>query len=158
IRALIVRQANQYLTATLDIRELGGSLFTGLELGGITLSQDNRPIIAIDRVRLRYSLRELVQNGTIIPQSHLMPPPLVPARLPDGRWNLSALVKREAREEERTGPGRPVEIQAIEISDGDIQVLNPLDFGAVHAPTSYTALNASLSFAYQPVKWTLTFG
>ena len=45
IRSLIVRQANQYLTATLNIGRLEGSLFRGLQLGDITLDRDGHTII-----------------------------------------------------------------------------------------------------------------
>ena len=78
------------------------------------------------------------------------------AKRPDGRWDLAALVRRESREQERTGPKRPIDIQAIEIVDGDVLLHDPLDFGAVHAPTHYASLNAALSFHYVPVRWQLT--
>ena len=42
IRHLIVRQANEYLTATLTIGRLEGSIFRGLQLGDITLARDGR--------------------------------------------------------------------------------------------------------------------
>ena len=44
LRALVIRQANQYLTATLDIGRLEGSLVRGLTLGDVTLSRDGRAI------------------------------------------------------------------------------------------------------------------
>ena len=75
----------------------------------------------------------------------------------DGRWDLGALVKRESREQERTGPGRPIQIQSIEVIDGRISLQDPLDFGAAHVPTDFESLNASFSFAYFPVRWTLVF-
>ena len=66
IRDLIVRQANQYLTATLTIGRLEGSLLRGLQLGEITLDRDGRTLIRIDEVALSYSIRELFQQGVII--------------------------------------------------------------------------------------------
>ena len=48
IRALIVRQANQYLTATLSIGRLEGSLLRGLRLGQVELSRDGKSMIAIE--------------------------------------------------------------------------------------------------------------
>ena len=116
IRELIVRQANQYLTATLTIGRLEGSLLRGLQLGDITSVADGRTLIDIDEVALSYSIRELVAAG----RRHPAHPPHAPAdrrqrRWPDGRWDLGALVKREAREQERTGPDAPIEIQSIEV-------------------------------------------
>ena len=157
LRGLVVRQANQYLTATLEIRRLEGSLFRGLTLGEVTLSRDGHPIIAIDEVSLSYSPRELWQNGTVIRRIVITRPRVVAAKLPDGRWDLGALVKRDARQQDRTGPRRAIEIQAIELIDATVTLRDPFQFGAAHVPTEFRSLNASLSFAYAPVRWTLVF-
>jgi translocation and assembly module TamB len=157
IRELIVRQANQYLTATLTIGRLQGSLLRGLELGDIALSRDGRTLIRIDEVALSYSIRELFQQGVVIRRVRLTRPLIAGAKMPDGRWDLGALVKRETREEERTGPNRPIHVQSIEIVDGHISLADPLDFGAAHVPTDFQSLNAAFSFTYVPVRWTLKF-
>lgn len=157
IRRLIVRQANQYLTATLDIGSLGGSLLRGIELGDVKVSRDGRTMIAIESVSLSYSIRELLQPGIVIRRIRLVGLRIAGGKQSDGRWDLAALVKRERREQERTGPGRPVEVQSIEIVDGDISLRDEVDLGAAHIPTRYRSLNAALAFAYYPVHWQLTF-
>jgi hypothetical protein len=129
LRALIERQANPYLTANLRIGRLGGSLFRGLELGDITLSRDGAPIIEIDAVSVSYSPRELYQNGTVIRRLVVTRPRIVAARLPDGRWDLGALVKRDARQQDRAGPRRAIEIQEIEVVDASVSLRDPLKFG-----------------------------
>ncbi|PYR58655.1 MAG: hypothetical protein DMF91_16700 [Acidobacteria bacterium] len=158
IRHVIVRQANQYLTATLEIGRLEGTFFRGIQLGDVRLSRDGREIIAIDDVSLSYSLRELVQPGVVIRKIRLARPRVVMARTPDGRWDITTLVKREVSEEKRSGPRRPIDVESIEVYDGTVTLRDPLDFGAVHAPTRYEKLNFMGSFAYAPVKWRLTFG
>jgi autotransporter translocation and assembly factor TamB len=157
IRELIVRQANGFLTATLQIGSLGGSLLRGLELTDVRLARDGRTLVAIDAITLRYSIRELLQPGVVVRQVRLIRPRVAGGKLADGRWDLATLVNRERRENERTGPGRPVEIQSIEIVDGDIALRDEVDLGAAHIPTRYAGLNASFSFAYYPVRWLLTF-
>jgi hypothetical protein len=157
IRELIVRQANEYLTATLEIGRLEGSIFRGLQLGDIRLSRNNQPIITIEQVSLSYSLRELWQNGTVIRRIRLVRPSFAIAKEADGRWNIGALVKREARQEKSTGPGRPIQILSIEIVDGRVVLGNPLEFGAAHVPTDFESLNTTFAFEYRPVHWTLTF-
>ena len=131
-RACVVRQANQYLTASLDIGRLEGSLFRGLTLGEVTLSRDGHPIIAIDEVSLSYSPRELWQNGTVIRRIVITRPRVVVGKQEDGRWNLGALVKRDARQQNRTGPGRAIEIQEIELIDATVTLRDPFQFGAAH--------------------------
>jgi len=157
IRDLIVRQANEYLTATLTIGRLEGSLFRGLQLGDITLARGGRTLVHIDEVALSYSIRELVDRGTVIRRVRLIRPHVEAARLPDGGWDLGALVKRESREEERTGPGRPISIESIEVDDGRVLLHDPLDFGAAHVPTDFQKLDARFSFTYVPVRWALNF-
>ena len=148
-------QANQYLTVSLEIGRLGGSLFRGLELGDVTLSRDGHPVIAIEDVRLSYSPRELWQNGTIIRRVVVTRPRIVAAKMPDGRWDLGALVRRDARQQERTGPRRAIEIQSIELIDASITLRDPFQFGPAHVPQEFRSLNASFSFAYKPVQWTV---
>ncbi|HYM23567.1 MAG TPA: translocation/assembly module TamB domain-containing protein, partial [Vicinamibacterales bacterium] len=157
IRGLIVSQANEYLTATLDIGELSGSLVRGLQLRDVRLARDGKALIAIDEIALSYSIRELLQPGTVIRRIRLTRPRIEGGKQRDGRWDLAALVKREQTEEKRSGPGRPIEIQSIEIVDGRITLRDPLQFGAAHVPTDYQSLNASLSFEYYPVRWRVTF-
>jgi hypothetical protein len=157
LRDLIVRQANQYLTATLSIGRLQGTLFGGLRLGDVTLARDGRTLIKIEEVDVAYSIRELFQQGVVIRRVRLTRPTIVGTKLADGRWDLGALVKRESREQERTGPNRPIQVQAIEIVDGHVSLGSPLDFGAAHAPTDYQSLNALFSFTYVPVRWSLKF-
>jgi autotransporter translocation and assembly factor TamB len=157
IRGLIIRQANQYLSATLNIGRLEGSLFRGLELGDITLDRDGRTLVKIDEVALSYSIRELVQQGVTIRRVRLTRPYVAARKMEDGRWDLAALVKRESREQERTGPNRPIRVQSIEIVDGHVSLGSPLTFGAARVPTDFQSLNAAFSFTYVPVRWTLQF-
>ena len=157
IRDLIVRQANQYLTATLSIGRLEGSLLRGLQLGEISLGRDGRTLIRIEEVALTYSIRELFQKGVVIRNVRLTRPYVVGAKMADGRWDLGALVKRNSQEQNRTGPNRPIEIQTIDVIDGRISLQDPLDFGPAHVPTDFQQLNARFSFKYVPVRWTLNF-
>ena len=157
LRALIVSQANQYLTATLTIGRLEGSLLRGIQLGDISLSRGDHTLIRIEEVSLRYSIQELFQKGVVIRSVRLTRPFVVGAKMADGRWDLGTLVKRDSREQDRTGPNRPIEIQSIEVIDGHVSLQDPLDFGPAHVPTDFQQLNAVFSFAYYPVRWTLNF-
>ena len=98
-----------------------------------------------------------MQRGIVIRTVTLTRPRIVGSKQPDGKWDLGALVKRDAREQERTGPNRPIEVRAIRIVDGHISLLDPLDFGAAHVPTDFEHLDASFNFAYFPVRWALVF-
>jgi len=157
LRRLVVSQANKYLTATLDIERLGGSVLRGLELTNVRVSRGSDTIVSIDRVALSYSIRELVSGGTIVRSIRLERPQFHIARQPDGRWNITALVRREARERERTGPRRSIRLPRIDIVDGLVVIKDPMMFGAAHVPSRYEHLNITTAFAYEPVAWRLDF-
>ncbi|MQA31204.1 MAG: AsmA family protein, partial [Luteitalea sp.] len=157
LRGLIVRQANQYLTASLEIGRLEGSIFRGIQLGDVRLSREGTTLVSIDDVSLSYSIRELLQGGVVIRRISLARPQIVAARQPDGRWNLGALVKREARQNGSSGPGRPIHILSIEISDATITLADPLAFGAARVPSRFDDLDARFAFEYVPVTWSLDF-
>ena len=157
LRELIVREGNQYLTATLEIGRLQGSLLRGIQLSDVRLSRDGDTIIQIDDVSVEYSIRELIDRGTSVRRIRLARPRVVVAREPDGRWNLGALIKRDTQQEERRGPGRPLHLMSIEVTDGHVVVREPLKFGAARPPTEYEDLDLALSFDYVPVDWQLVF-
>src|SRR5687768_1859833 len=86
IRALILRQASDYLTAQLEIGQVTGSLLRNVGLKDIRLTKDSHTVIAIDEVSLRYSIRELLQPGVVVRSLRLVRPRVVAAKQPDGRW------------------------------------------------------------------------
>ncbi|MCC7417266.1 MAG: translocation/assembly module TamB domain-containing protein [Acidobacteria bacterium] len=155
LRALIVDQANRRLTATLQIGRLEGSLFSRLRLSDIRLIQDGQTVAAVDAVALDYSVRGLWQ-GITIRRLTLTKPRIVAYRRPDGRWNLATLLRREAAPGRRA-PGRPIDIQTIEIADATVTLRDPLQFGAAHLPTEYDNLDAVFSLAFRPAGWTIDF-
>jgi autotransporter translocation and assembly factor TamB len=157
LRQLIVRQANLYLTATVDIGRLGGSLLRGISLSDVRLSRDGRTLVAIDDVSLDYSIRELFSEGVVVRRIRLTRPRISAGRQPDGRWDLAALVRREARAREQTGPRRPITLQSIEVIDGTVDLRDPYRFGPAWVPTHFEALNLAVSFSYEPVAWRLKF-
>ncbi len=157
LRELIVREANQFLTATLEIDELEGSLLRGLRLTGIRLSRNNEAIVTIEEVSLSYSVRELLQDGTTVRNLRLLRPRVSARKDADGRWNLASLVRRDASDADRQGPRRTIRLLSIEVVEGDVRLGNPFTLGGFQLPTGYELLNASLSFTYVPVTWRLDF-
>jgi hypothetical protein len=153
LRNLLVRTANRYLTGTLEVGQLEGSLLRGVELRDVRLSRSGETIIAIESVSLDYSIRELLADSILIQRLRVVRPRVIAAKDDDGRWNLASLVRRDAEDDERRGPGRPISIRSIEVVDGDVTLRDPVTFGAVRVPSRYGHLQASLSLEYRPVDW-----
>src|SRR5262245_38318906 len=93
LRQLITAQAGRVLGARLEIDELEGSLVGGVRLRGVRLVQDGVEAVSIDAVAVDYGLRQLFDESTTIRQLDVKGLRVVAARLPDGRWNLGALIK-----------------------------------------------------------------
>ena len=154
IRRLIVREANQRLTASLEIGRLDGSFLNGITLADVRLSQGGETIISVDEVSVSYTIPEILEPGLIVRRIELVRPHIVAERLSDGRWNLEALIKPRNPPSERPARGRPIHVLSIAVSDGDVEIRDPLSFGAVRVPSRFGALNASLSVDYEPDKRT----
>jgi len=155
IRNLIVAQSNRFLTGTLEIDRVEGSLFRGVELEGVRLLQDGTPTITIRSASLVYSIRELYESGTVIRSLNLRGLHVVGARGADGRWNLGNLVRpRPPRPPGR--PARLIAFQRVEISDGTVEFLSPLTLGAAHVPSRLENLAGTFGFELRAPAWSLS--
>lgn len=167
LRRYIVREAAQYLNGELRIGQLSGSLFYGIRMSDITLVQDGETVIALKDLRVDYSAFRLVASGIVLDEIELNQPVIRARRTGDG-WNLMRLVKRQARERERTGPGRPITLPSIVIHDGRVRMDRGQETGKTvgqqigqmggQVPTQVTEiedLDVKAAFAYQPVRFTV---
>jgi autotransporter translocation and assembly factor TamB len=150
LRDLVVSQSARYLTATLDIGRLGGSLLRGIDLENVRLTRDGQPIISIERLSLGYNIRELIGQGPVLRSIVLDRPRIVASRLPDGRWDLAGLVVRNPSRPREPGGGPSIEIDAIEVRDASVTLRDAVNFGAAHLPTAFTHVNGRVSFRSHP--------
>jgi len=181
LRRYIMRQSAQFLQGELQIGRLSGNLFFGVALSDVTLTQDGQPIIAIKDLKVDYSAFDLVSSGIVLDEIELNQP-VIRARRSGTGWNLAQLVRKQAEEEKRRGPGRPVTITSIKIHDGFVSVdgrvpgLPPparvseaadIERPATSATSSTAAasgpmeirdLDAELSFVYRPVDFIIDIG
>lgn len=154
-RALIVSQANRYLSATLEIDRLSGSLLRGVVLEGVRLTREGRTLVSIDRVEVDYRVRELTENGTTIRRLRLTHPVVSAGRDADGRWDVAALVRQD--QPDRNTPRRPIRIEALQVDDADVTLRTPVSVGAARIPSRFTGLDADLRLSSDPQGWSLDF-
>ena len=158
LRQLIVSQAGRVLDATLEIGSISGSLFGGVELRQVRVIRDGITIIAVDRIRVDYRLRELTDDGaTRIRSLTLTKPRVRAARTAEGRWNLATIIRRDPTKPKDDG-GRPVAFDAVTIVDGDIRFDDPLVLGSVHVPTTMASLQSTIALTYARSTWTFALG
>ena len=96
LRGVIVNQASRYLNGTLSIDRVGGNLFSGIELEGVSLEIDGRPVIDIKDARIEYSVLQLVSNNLVIRNIRLNEPVIHLRRGPAG-WNLGTWSRPSGR-------------------------------------------------------------
>jgi autotransporter translocation and assembly factor TamB len=154
LRDYIVRESGQYLNGQLSIQKLGGNLFSGIELENIELSMDGSRVVAVQSLALDYRMAELVGQGLSLDYIRLDKPVVYLRRDAEG-WSLGRLFKKQAREADREGPKRPINIGDISISDGLVVVDEPNQNPSVDVPRRFERLDARVSFKYEPVRYSI---
>ena len=154
LRGFIVREANQYLNGTLSIERLGGNLFFGVEMENIGVSMDGSQVVAVKDLGLNYNVFELLTRGLSVDEIRL-DHPVIYLRREGDTWELSRLVKKQQTEADRSGPGKPIAIDNIEIADGAVDIDSPVGTSGVAVPKRFEHLDAKLSFKYQPVRYSI---
>src|SRR5205823_2070461 len=149
IRVYVIAQASQYLNGQITVDKLSGNLFTGLELEGVSIAIDGRPVVSAHDIGLRYKLLQLVTSNMTIDELRVNQPVVHVERDGDA-WTISRLIKQQQGEADRKGPRSPMRIDDIGISNGSIVVADALDASGVRIPQHIDQVDAKLSFAYEP--------
>ncbi len=169
LRRYVMRESKQYLNGQLTIGGLGGNLLFGLELSDVAVDLSGERVVAIKDLALDYSVFDFISRGLVLDDIRITEPRLVLRRDADGTWNLASLVKKQRQEAERRGPGRPVAIGSIGISNGQLVIDDRAAAAqravgtsgraaarpAVDIPDAIRKLDAKLSFHYEPVHFTV---
>src|SRR5260221_1036539 len=155
LRKYVVREAGQYVNGTISIGSLGGNLFYGVQLGDIAVDFNGERIITLKQVEIKYSLAELVSQGVTIRQIRLEEP-FVLARREAGGWNLAKMVKKQAQEANRRGPGKPLSLPDIQIVNGHAAIDDRDPSPSYRYPSRIDGLTVKAGFEYAPVHYSLT--
>mgnify|MGYP003338010121 CR=1 FL=1 len=155
IRQLIVSQSNRFLTGTLEIDGVSGSILRGIELDGVRLVQDEVPVITVGHATVGYSIPELYRGSTLIRRLRLERLQVVGAKDAEGRWNLGRLVRPRPPSPPNGRPPRLIAFEQIELVDSTIAFRDQLMFGAARVPRRFEHLNGLLSFDWRGAAWRL---
>ena len=140
------QKSGQYLNGQLSIQKIGGNLFSGIELENIELSMDGNRVVAVQSLALDYRVAELVTRGLSLDYIRLNKPVVYLRRDAEG-WSIGRLLKKQAREADREGPKRPINIGDISISDGLVIVDEPNQNPGIDVPRRFERLDARVSFS-----------
>src|SRR5215204_1291671 len=155
LRKFAVRQAGQYLNGTISIGRLGGNLFTGVELGDISIDMNGEHVLTLKQVEVKYSIGQLASQGITV-QSIRLEQPFVLLRRDASGWNLGKLVKEQRKEADRTGPRRALSMPDIQVVDGRVAIDDRAANSAYTLPRNIQGLNLKAGYEYAPVHYSLT--
>jgi len=154
VRVYVIAQASKYLNGDIKIDRLGGNLFSGLELEGISISIEGQPVVAVKDIGLHYNLYQLITSNMTIDELRVNEPVVRVEQDGEG-WTIAQLIKKQEQEANRQGPLAPIRIDDIGISNGSILVADRVGVPGVEIPKRLERIDAKLSFAYEPVHYSI---
>jgi translocation and assembly module TamB len=154
MRRYIVRESKQYLNGELSIGRIGGNLLFGVEVSDIAVDVSGERVVAARSLVVDYSVFEIISRGVVINEIKLVEPMVKVVRDAEG-WNLARLVKPQAQEADREGPGTPISLPSIEIADGRVTIEDGAPAEAFRLPERIDDLDLKASFGYEPVHYSV---
>jgi len=155
LRRYVVREAEQYVNGQLSIGGLGGNLFFGVQLRDVALDVSGERLVAVKNVELDYSVFRILSSGMVLDDIKLHQPTIVLERDKNG-WNLAQLVKKQEKEADREGPGSPLSLPSIQITDANVSVRDKVGSEGYTLPKQISDLDLKAAYEYAPVHYTVT--
>ena len=141
LRQKAVSQAAQFLNGELRISSLGGNLFTGVELGGVSLLHEGQTAVAMDRLVVNYSPLTMISEGVVLDSLTLENPTILLQRGDTG-WNFNRFVRTRRNTGGRGAP--PIAMNAVIITNGHV-IVKDRD----RLIEDLTSLNTRFRFVYE---------
>jgi autotransporter translocation and assembly factor TamB len=154
LRRYIVREAKQYLNGELTIGQLSGNLFFGVQLSDVAIDVSGDRVVAVKTLGIDYSVFDIVSQGIILDEIALAQPVVHLERDIEG-WNVGRLIREQRREAEREGPGRPISLPSIVITDGAVVIDDRTGSPSFRFPQRIDNLNVKAGFEYAPVHYSI---
>ena len=120
LRGFLIETANRQLNASLDIERINGNLLTDISLEGISVKTlDDQPVLFIERLSAHYLIPMVLAKIIHVEKAGIDGLRLNMVKLPNGKWNLSTLLKPSQKAENGSSAPFPflVVIRRIEIAD-----------------------------------------
>jgi autotransporter translocation and assembly factor TamB len=155
LRRYIVRESKQYLNGELSIGGLGGNLFFGVQLSDVALDMSGQRVLAVKGLEVDYSVIELISTGIVLNDIKLNQPSVRLERDASGSWNVARLIKEQQKEADREGPGRPVSLPSIEVTDATVSMADAVGTSGLNLPRQLDDVDIKGSFKYAPVHYSL---
>ena len=154
LRRYVVRESKQYLNGELSIGSLGGNLLFGVQVNDIALDVSGERVVAAKNIEVDYSILEMISKGVVLNEIRLVEPVVRLEKTAEG-WNLGQLVKEQAQEADREGPGTPLALESIRIDDGRVLIDDGGQEDGLNLPERIEDLDLRASYEYAPVHYSI---
>lgn len=157
LKGQVIDAVNPMLNGELRIKSLDGSLFSRLEINGLSLYDEKEDTVAaVKRISADYAFWDLL-GGTIWLDSVIIEQPrLYLAELPDSSWNLAHLVKADSSAPPPDSSDSPlgwaIELQRFDFRNGRVHIRS----GNELIPRKIQQINSRFSASYQEDKQSFT--
>jgi len=117
VKATLLPLAEENLNRKIDLGRIEVSMFSGIEVHGLTIYEQNgsEVFVSTDLVRLRYQLLPLLAMKVVIDEVRLEKPSIRIVRLKDGQFNFSDLM---AAPDKESSPHESAESQKASDTQG----------------------------------------
>jgi autotransporter translocation and assembly factor TamB len=154
LRRYVVRESKQYLNGELSIGRIGGNLLFGVDVSDVAVDVSGERVVAVKNVELDYNIFDFISKGIVLDEIKVSSPVLHIERDGDG-WNLGRLVKVQAKEKDREGPGTAISLARIEIADASVSIDDRLGADGYRLPERLDDLDIRAGYEYAPVRYSL---
>lgn len=133
----LLRAANNALRGTVTIDSYRGSVYRGLVLSGVRVEDENGVALAsIERVQVRYRLRDLLSRRVVLGAITLTNPQIDLIRQENGRFNYQEVLglggDDDAEDEGGGGPGPLIAFRDVRIDSALVTIRQHDDTAGTH--------------------------
>ena len=154
LRRYIVRESKQYLNGELSIGHIGGNLLFGVQVSDIAVDVSGERVVAAKNIELDYSVFEIISKGVVLNEVKLVQPEVHLQRDGTG-WNVARLVRKQEKEADREGPGSPLSLESIQVSDARVTIRDEAGASGYRLPRQIEDLDLQASYSYEPVHYSV---
>jgi autotransporter translocation and assembly factor TamB len=117
LRGVAVTQAAKFLTGQLIIGRLSGSLWRGVVLDDVTLTQPDGIVFHADRVTVRYDAMTLIHRHIVLDEIVIEQPNVRAVQSANG-WNVAHLMRPSPG-----GPAKDFLVKRLQLVNGDVAIV-----------------------------------
>ena len=124
LRAKLVQAVASDLHGELAMGSLEGNLFTGFQVENVVLRREGEPIVAVERLEVKYDPLGLLTKSAAASRLVLTNPSIHLTRSADGEWNFDRFLRSSSPD--TTPSSWTINLKQIQIRGGALEIVDSL--------------------------------